>query len=334
MTDAGAYKVFGMDHSYFSRKLQAAMGWYGLPFEFVAKTMALAPDIEREAGTRQIPVLLTPDGEHLADTTPVMRMLDERVPDRRMFPDGALGVLVHVVEEWFDEWIARTALHYRWNYPESAKVASAGMGEQAAPGVDPAMQAMVGGGIAKWGAKACRAVGVSEEHQQEAAEAEFNRILAAADAQLSQSKFLLGDRPCAVDAVVLGGLRAHFDMDPDPRKVVDEYPAVRQWLDAGTAWDGTGDLAPFPESTPFARFVLDEFRGAYKTVLLANAEGVAAEQKAFIATLGDHDVSFRTRPYPIQSRQMVCDRIAALDDPTRTRVTAWLADHELDACFP
>lgn len=32
-----------------------------------------------------------------------------------MFPQGLQSVLVHIVEEYFDEWIARTMVHYRWH---------------------------------------------------------------------------------------------------------------------------------------------------------------------------------------------------------------------------
>ena len=56
----------------------------------------------------------------IADTTPLISLLDSRYPARRLFPTGPLGVLVHVIEDLFDEWVARVMVHYRWHYPESA----------------------------------------------------------------------------------------------------------------------------------------------------------------------------------------------------------------------
>ena len=59
------------------------------------------------------------------------------------------------------------------------------------------------------------------------------RLLAAAERQLGETGFLLGDRPTAVDCVVLGGLRAHTNMDPDPKRTVAEYPRVLAWAEEG-----------------------------------------------------------------------------------------------------
>ena len=48
----------------------------------------------------EIETSLTPkDVEALADTTPILAMMDERFPLRRLFPTGLPGLLVHVVEE-------------------------------------------------------------------------------------------------------------------------------------------------------------------------------------------------------------------------------------------
>ena len=67
-----------------------------------------------------------------------------------MFPEGPLGVLVQVVEEYFDEWIARTMVHYRWHDEDDAVFASEGM----ARGNKEAAAR-----IRSWGPRACRATG-------------------------------------------------------------------------------------------------------------------------------------------------------------------------------
>ena len=106
------YTIYGGELSYFSRKLEAAMIFYQADFEFKPKGPDNAADIEHRSGTHQVPVLHTPENWMIGDTTPLMMMLDGRFPQRRMFPEGAPGVFVHVLEEYFDEWIARTMVHY------------------------------------------------------------------------------------------------------------------------------------------------------------------------------------------------------------------------------
>ena len=87
------YIVYGGELSYFTRKLEAAMIFYGAEFTIQAKTPDIAAEIEQRSGTHQVPVLLTPENWMVADTTPLLMMLDGRFPDRRMFPAGSLGVL-------------------------------------------------------------------------------------------------------------------------------------------------------------------------------------------------------------------------------------------------
>ena len=316
------YTIYGSELSYFSRKLEAAMIFYGVPFTMQRKP----PEAEARSGTHQVPVLLTPENWMIADTTPLMHLLDSRFPARRMYPKGPLGVLVQVVEEYFDEWIARTMVHYRWHYEESAVFASEKM---SGGNVEAAAN------IRNWGPRACRATGTESPHQQEAAEAEYTRILDALDIQLGRNRYALGDRPCAVDCILLGGLRAHTNMDPVPKRLVAKYPRIVEWAESGAdQWDGVGELAAFPGSTPFAQFVLGEMVQTYKPFVLGNAEALAAGAKAFHVETYGEDVSYLTRPYPEQSRQMIRDKIAnQLDKGEQQAVGTWLGDVGLPDCF-
>jgi glutathione S-transferase len=320
------YVVYGGELSYFTRKLEAALIFYGLPYEIRAKQPRNREEIEMRAGTHQVPVLHTPENWMIADTTPLMQMLDGRCPDRRMYPTGPMGILAHVLEEYFDEWIARTMVHYRWHYPRSAEFASLRM----AGGNPDAART-----VREWGPKACRATGTDSEIQQRAAEEEYRRILSAMEAQLGETPFMLGERPTAVDCVLLGGLRAHTNMDPDPKEVTSAFPRVVAWSDgAADGWAGTGELAAFPTSTSFARFVLGEMISTYQPYVLGNRDAQRAGAKAFhVATYGE-DVSYLSRPYPEQSRRMLSERIETQLNPVEQKqVQAWLVDVGLSECF-
>ena len=92
------YRIHGGPRSLFTRKLEAAFVFYGLPWTAVPR--GIGNDvIGQRAGTHQIPILETPEGWAIGDTTPILDLLDARVPDQRLFPEGPLGVLVHLVEE-------------------------------------------------------------------------------------------------------------------------------------------------------------------------------------------------------------------------------------------
>lgn len=321
------YVLFGNRLSLFSRKLEAAFRFYGAPVDIRAKE--LEPDVaalERRAGTHQMPVLRTPEDWMLADTTPIIDMLDGRFPLRRMFPDGPLGVLVHLLEEHLDEWVSRVMVHYRWHFPECAAVAA-----PIIAGPDPEAQRA----LIAWGPRACRATGTETPAQQQAAEAEYVAMMAAADRQLGETRFLLGDRPTALDTAVLGGMLAHTWHDPVPKRVVTGFPNVVRWVerDAWT-WDGGGALAPFPESTPFARHLLDAMPATWAPFVQANHAALRDGAKLFEVEACGVATRFLARPYPERSRRMVADRVAdRLDAADRRVVWDWLAQRGLAAAL-
>lgn len=323
---ANHYVVYGWEHSYFTRKLEAALHFYGADFERKRIDSTLRREVRLRAGTHQIPVLHTPENWMLADTTPILMLLDTRFPTRPLYPEGEKGVLVHILEEYFDEWIARTSVHWRWAYEENHELlsmdASDGNLQEAASLVD-------------WGRRVCRATGVSSAIQQREAEAEYHRILNAAEQQLQITDYLLGNRPTAMDCIVLGGLRAHFNHDPAPKRDINRrYPAVIDWCERrADLWNGEGDIAG-GEPTDFALFLLREMTQTYKPFVLANRAALDQQEKAFVIDMYGEEVSYLARPYIEQSRQMIVHRVNRLLSKDQfERVKHWLEQHELADVF-
>jgi glutathione S-transferase len=325
---AAPYILYGPRISLFTRKLEAALRFYGIAFEHAQKTGENGPELEQRSGSHQVPVFQTPENWMLADTTPILDLLDGRFPGRRLFPEGPAGVLVHVVEEVLDEWIARTMVHYRWHYEENTRAVVAEL-----TGRDVTLQEAQEFPLAKWGPRACRATGTESAYQQKKVEEEYFAIMEALETQLASSAFALGDRPTAVDAILLGGLRAHTNADPIPD--LSGYPRVQTWDEKeAEEWAGQGELASFPESTPFARHVLELGRDCYVPFVEANARALAEGKKAFVIDTYGEEVSYLARPYPERSRQMIRDRIAERLSPDERRAVAgWLEDFGLADCF-
>jgi glutathione S-transferase len=321
------YVLHGGPWSLFTRKLEAALRLYGVPFESIPKGISEGSEIEKRAGSHQIPVLETPEGWALADTTPILDVLDARFPSRRLFPEGAEGVLVHVVEEILDEWIARVMVHYRWHHDANTRFV---VGELL--GREVTMEEAKAFPTAQWGPRACRATGTELPHHGEAAETEYLALVAALEAQLAETPWALGKRPTAADTILVAGLRAHTMNDPVPD--LSAFGRVEAWAEGGhDAWDGTGELAPFPATTPFGSHVLALGRDHYAPFVVGNAEALAKGEKAFVIETYGVPCSYKTREYPERSRRMVQARIRdRLSAEERDRVESWLDDSGL-ACF-
>ncbi len=318
------YVLYGPSISLFTRKLEAALRFYDVPFR---REMVDAKVSER-AGTHQVPVLRTPEDWVVADTTPILAMMDGRRPHRRLFPTGPAGVLVHIVEEVLDEWFARTMVHYRWHYEENAVAAIREL-----LGRPVTREEALEFPLAKWGPRSCRATGTESEHQQRAAEREYLALLDALEQQLAHSGWALGERPTAADTILLGGLRAHTNNDPVPD--LSAYTRVLAWdADGAERWTGGGATALPWEANDFAEHVLGVAREQYAPFVLANREALAAGRKSFVLETYGEEVSYLARPYPERSRRYVVDRIRnQLDESERARVQDWLEASGLADCF-
>ena len=224
---ADQYVLYGLPISYFTEKTRHAMHWYvrdGFRVEPKLAGGALGGDadeltqtIEMRAATHQIPVVRTPENWMLADSTPILQLLDSRLGSatQRFYPAGLNGALAAVLEEYFDEWFARLAVFTRWTFFE-----------ENASSVDWPMR-QVPAAAAAWGKRAVRATLGGTELQQEHGVKELQRVLGALNDHLEQQRraggsgrFIFGASPTAADAVIYGGCTAHFLLDPAPIRML------------------------------------------------------------------------------------------------------------------
>jgi hypothetical protein len=187
--------------------------------------------------------------------------------------------------------------------------------------------------LAGWGLRACRATGTEFEAQQVAAEREYMDILAALEMQLRSTAYALGDRPSAVDAIILGGLWGHTNRDPSPD--LADFPRVLTWSSANDQpspeW---GNLPDFPDTTRFGDHMLALARSCYAPYILANAKALKDGAKAFVCDTYGEEVSYLCRPYPERSRQMIRHRVRhQLSADERKQAQIWLEHYGLAECF-
>jgi glutathione S-transferase len=332
-----AYALYGFELSYFTRKMEAALRLYGLPFRRRSKNLLNWRRLERLSGCRKVPVVVTPDGRVLSDTTPIIDHLDAELPARRLFPGGVDGIVVRLVEEWLDEWFPRTVLHFRWQHPDSAGSASWTIAREVAPWLPAPLRRPLRRRIASWGDRACRAFGLDDVGERHAAEADATAVWQALDHQLGETRWALGNRPTAVDAVLLGALRGHYLADPAPRRLMERWPRVLDWAGRADDWDGGGEPPPFPECTGFATTVLERMAGPYQSWMLAYAAAVDRGERSFTAKVGGRQVRFRTQrpPGPAASRRRLVERLhRGLNAGERREAAAWLAGRGLAELVP
>lgn len=285
------YVLYGSKLSFFTQKLWAALAWY-FPdcYIFSQKGPSNSKQIEIRSGTHQVPVLETPEGWIINDTTPIFHLLQPRILaahgpiSASLYPSGITGAICMLMEEYFDEWSARWTIHTRWNKEESAKHASRSMARSSVGSTINENQVdAIARTIAGWGKRVVRAIGVKSKIQQRAAEEELLRIYTALDKHLENHQFILGAAPCAVDAVLVGGLRAHFLEDPWPKNKFAHLLRLKAYMETRDTWNCNinyhqnqekQQIELDPKNLPtFIKLILEEMN-VYKQFVLGNREAL------------------------------------------------------------
>ena len=156
-----------------------------------------------------IPVVETPEGEVLQDTTAIIDELEQRHPERPVLPqDPVLLLLSRIVEFVVDEFWISTSMHSRWNDPGFERLCDARFRQP-----DRAQSGTRGAGSAKDRRTGRRKDAVlpsrhriGEASGQRAAGEYFEAASRALDTAVSPTRYAFGSYPCLVDFCLFTGV--------------------------------------------------------------------------------------------------------------------------------
>jgi glutathione S-transferase len=229
----GDYGLVGNELSLFTRKLEAQLRFQGIPWYWHFKTEARKAEIEARVGTHFIPVLITPEKWMIHDTIAIGPLLNERFREAPVIPGTPLQrACCFVLEDVFNHWLGRVAVHTRWCYPDNVAWVGPRFGANAVlnRSIDEPFSeqeladlAPIGGMMYEgFGKNVCEYNGVGPE-QEDAVRGDFANMLKVLAAHFAENDFLLGPRPCLADFALGGACKAHFVTDPVPLEWLGEY---------------------------------------------------------------------------------------------------------------
>jgi glutathione S-transferase len=323
--------LFGVDASYFTRKLSGYLDYKRLPWR-LKRFGGGDPEVRAAGWTGGIPAAKTPEGEIMWDTTAMILHLEHRFPEPSVLPpDPVQRFLCFLLEDFSDEWLYRPAVGSRWLYEENTVCGSWDLGRDLSVefplGADQArqmVQSLMQGSIHRLGATAENIDAWIEEVLKP-----WQRTLSA---HLAARPCLFGARPSLADFAFFGGNAAHFVNDPLCRRWSDELgPAVvahtHRLLQPDEAdfgeWSAPGEI---PE-TLIA--VLAELGRLYLPwVAEATTRGRAEVGFASGAPAAIDTTDFLTEARGVLLARYVELRSDALDGVLeRAGILGWFADH-------
>ncbi|AOW14414.1 glutathione S-transferase family protein [Hydrogenophaga crassostreae] len=244
-TPSPALRLYGADISYFSAKVRAYLRWKGLPFEEVhANRDVYRHTIIPRIGFPVIPVVHTPEGAWLQDSTDIIDTLESQHPDPSIQPPGAVQQLVaRLLELLGDEWLLLPAMHYRWHHNRDWAIQA--FGALAMPEGSEAEQRSAGERSAGPFAQAAELLG-AEPAMHAAVEQAYLGLLQELNTHFEQHPFALGAHASVADFGLYGPLYAHLYRDPASGAIMKQRaPAVVRWIERLSAAP-VQPLAAFP----------------------------------------------------------------------------------------
>jgi len=227
----GIMGVYGSKISYYTGKFEAYLKYRSLPYESFP-TVAHDKKLKQGVGIVQMPVVQLADGRWMTDTTPMIRWLESRQDAPSIYPgDPALNFIALLIEDYADEWLWRSAMHYRWTYRASRQYAAEFLYDELVRGTLPFPRFMALNmlkrrqlfGFVKGDAVTRR----TRSH----ADKTYLNVLDRMAAIFKQRPFLLGQTPTIADFGMMAPMFRHFSQDPTPAEIMRERaPAVYEWV--------------------------------------------------------------------------------------------------------
>ena len=233
MHKSSPYTLYVFHISYFSGKMQAYLRYKEIPHETVEPKWGgeLLNLIYPNTGLMKVPVLRTPQGEWLADSTPMIDWLEQKHADGAVIPeDPVQGFFSRLLEDYADEWLWRPALHYRWSYAADAHALSRRFAETFLS-EQPMPKFLTAAMLRERQSRIyVRGDGVTPETRPHV-ESVYLNTLDRLQAIFQQQPFLLGGRPSLADFGFFASMFRHFSLDPTPSLIMQSRaPAVFEWV--------------------------------------------------------------------------------------------------------
>jgi len=337
------YILYGWHMSYFTGKVRCYLLHKGIAFRDQPVNMfTLLSTIKRQTGAVVMPVLRTPQGTWVQDSSVIIDQLEAAHPQRPVIPTSPVPrFAAYLLEAWCDEWWIPIAMHTRWTYPENYALFEREAGRHLLPGFPGLLQRRAVAYIAASLRAKLYAVGVRPE-QFATMDRWTADMLDLLDAHFAQQPYLLGAQATLADFSLAGPMVAHLGRDPWPaRELVAPRRHLRGWIERIAAPASTPaavqtlpatDALP-PTLAPVFRAICAEF--------LPLLEGINQQVQAALPALppgqalrrglADVEVPMGTGrfrrsalPYTLWMAQRALDVYRAMTAGEQAQVQAWL----------
>src|SRR5436305_762557 len=112
---ADGYRIFGAEMSPYSVKVRSYFRYKAIPHQCILRNADSQAEYEKHARMPIIPLVVTPEGKGIQDSTPIIDAMEKLLPEPSIDPDDPVADFISaLIEEFGDEWGNKWMFHYRW----------------------------------------------------------------------------------------------------------------------------------------------------------------------------------------------------------------------------
>lgn len=323
-------KVWGVSVSYYTGKLESYLRYKGIPYE-MEHPFADQKRIRGLAGAVQVPIVERDDGRWMSDSTPIIQHMETEFPERPVIPsDPVVRFIALLIEDYTDEWLWRSAMHYRWSYEHDRELLSRILTDEVTTHLRlPRLlrrHMIKRRQLTRW----VQNDGVSNE-TKEHVEAGFFNAMRAMLPMLQNRPYLLGNTPSIADIGMMGPMLRHFGQDPTPAAIMrNEWPAIAEWV--ARVWNAHATAGPtslIETITDDVAPMLKEIAETHIVQLRENAIAFGKTQTSFEMTVqGCHYKKLPVSRYRVYCLERLREQFAELSPEHQDKVKTLLAHPE------
>jgi glutathione S-transferase len=312
---AEVYRIIGAEMSPYSVKVRSYFRYKAIPHQWVLRNAESQAEFEKYARMPIIPLVVTPEGTGIQDSTPIIDAMEKLFPAPSIHPDDPVAHFISaLIEEFGDEWGNKWMFHYRWAR-DVDQISSAGrIARMRGPAADEEKHAAFAGQVRARMVDRVWFVG-SNAVTAPQIEAGFVSMLALLNAHLAARPYLFGARPAYGDFGLWGQI---YEMWTDPTAgglIGGSAPHVLDWVHRMLWPREEGAFEAWPSLAPTLMPILRQQIGAqFMPWTCANEKALAEARDEFSVTLGDRIWTQKPQKYHARSLAMLRAKYADAAD--------------------
>jgi glutathione S-transferase len=310
-----SYRIFGAEMSPYSVKVRSYFRYKAIPHQWVLRNAESQAEYEKYARMPIIPLVVTPDGTGIQDSTPIIEAMEKLYPEPSIHPDDPVANFISaLVEEFGDEWGNKWMFHHRWAR-DVDQISSAGrIARMRGPTDHEEKHAAFAAQVRARMVDRVWFVG-SNEVTAPQIEAGFLNMLELLNGHLAGRPYLFGERPAFGDFGLWGQI---YEMWTDPTAgaiIGGGAPHVLDWVHRMLWPRAEGKFETWSTLAPTLMPILTKHVGGqFMPWTCANEKALAEAREEFSVTLGGKVWTQKPQKYHARSLGALRAKYAAVAD--------------------